>query len=80
MSSAGKMLAWVEPGGEGQFAAAYVSAAAIPGSRPATRSCASYAEARQLVEALAASINFEIEWVTPPVVHGQHPAQVAVAE
>jgi hypothetical protein len=39
----------------------------MPESHPATRLCASYAEARQLVEELAASINFKIEWTTPPV-------------
>jgi hypothetical protein len=71
MSSAGKMRAWIEPGEAGRFVAAFISVAARRGSRPATRSCGSYVEARELVEELAASINFEIEWVDAPAGHAR---------
>lgn len=72
MSHERKLRAWIEPTTDGQFLAAFVSVAAVPGGRPATRPCASLAEGTLLVEDLAASINFEVEWVEPPA--GRVPA------
>lgn len=81
MPSTGKLRAWIEPGEGGRFIAAFISVAARPGIRPATRSRGSWAEARQLVEELAASINFQLEWVDPPPhrVSGGRPLVPAVA-
>ena len=69
MSHAGKLRAWIDPAGDGQFLAAFVSVAAIPGGRPATRLCASHIQAKLLIEDLAKAINFEVEWVQQSVNH-----------
>ena len=61
----GKLFAWIEPGDHDTYLAVFISADAIPASRPAVRECASQEDAKQLIEELARDIKFEVEWVEP---------------
>ena len=62
MPSNNRLIAWIEPESGQEFQAAFVSAAMAARRRPATRRCASPAEARQWVEREAAALGVPVEW------------------
>ena len=64
MSSNYKLLAALEPRGEKQVLAAFVSAMAAPGRVPAMQLCDSPEEGRQWVEREAAALRLPVEWVS----------------
>jgi hypothetical protein len=62
MPSNNRLIAWIEPESGQEFQAAFVSAAMAARRRPATRRCASPAEARLWVEREAAALGVPVEW------------------
>jgi hypothetical protein len=70
MTLSGNLLAWVEPGGAGEFIGAFVGEGAtsgvrrdFPGRAPATRHCSSMDDARRWVEEQAAALDLPIKWL-----------------
>ena len=69
MVTTGKLLAWITPCADNDYVAAFVSVEPATGSAPATRSepatchAPSPEEARQWVEAEAATLGATIEWL-----------------
>jgi hypothetical protein len=65
MPLSGKLLAWIEPGGDDdELVAAFVGGGA-PDRAPATRVCATPDEAREWVETEAYALGVPVHWVAP---------------
>jgi hypothetical protein len=70
MALSGNLLAWIKPGGAGEFIGAFVGEGAapdgrrlFPGRAPAVRSCSSSDEARKWVEDQATALDLPVKWV-----------------
>ena len=64
MPDTNKVLAWVEPHGDGEFLAAFVSGSSSKARPPATRVCASEDETRRWVAHEAAALGTTVRWMT----------------
>jgi hypothetical protein len=62
MTSGGMLLAWIEPGKDLTFVAAFVSSGARDRT-PATQACATRDEARAWVKTQADEIGVPVEWI-----------------
>ena len=62
-----RLVAWIEPRGQDEFVAAFVSAAMRPRRLPATQVCPSLTEARHWVEDQATALGgVPVDWVERP--------------
>jgi hypothetical protein len=56
-------VAWIQPLGNGEFLATFISPAAATQNAPTNARCASVAEAKHWIEARAACLGLPVEWV-----------------